>query len=29
MAEIKHKDTPPEEYEVVEVDNEFVAECPF
>jgi len=29
MAEIVHKDTPPEKYELTEIDHEFVAECPF
>lgn len=29
MAEIVHKDTPPDEYELTEVDGKHVAGCPY
>ena len=29
MAKIIHKDTPPEEYEIVEIGDEYMAGCPY
>lgn len=29
MAAVAHKPTPPDEYELTEVDDEYVAACPF